>query len=75
MTDSATPKPITRKRPIRYPRQIVIMATEDTYQAVAAQAVEETENTGEHVSKSVIARRWLEAGRAVSDAAEAAAQR
>lgn len=71
----ATPKPITRKRPIRYPRQIVIMATEDTYQAVAAQAVEETDRTGEHVSKSVIARRWLEAGRAVSDAAEAAASK
>ena len=70
MTDaSATPKPITRKRPIRYPRQIVIMATEDTYQAVAAQAVEETENTGEHVSKSVVARRWLDAGRAVTEAA------
>ena len=63
MTDSATPKPITRKRPIRYPRQIVIMATEDTYQAVAAAAA------SEHVSKSVVARRWLDAGRAVTEAA------
>lgn len=59
----ATPKPITRKRPIRYPRQIVIMATEDTYQAVAAAAADEDE------SKSVVARRWLDAGRAVTEAA------
>lgn len=73
MTDSTSPKPITRKRPIRYPRQIVIMATEDTYQAVAAQAAEESDTTGEHVSKSVIARRWLEAGRAITEAAAAAA--
>lgn len=64
MTDaSASPKPITRKRPIRYPRQIVIMATEDTYQAVAAAAEREDE------SKSVVARRWLDAGRAVIEAA------
>lgn len=60
---TATPKPITRKRPIRYPRQIVIMATEDTYQAVAEAAAAEDE------SKSVVARRWLDAGRAVTDAA------
>lgn len=60
----ATPKPITRKRPIRYPRQIVVMATEDTYQAVAAAAEREDE------SKSVVARRWLDAGRAVTEAAE-----
>ena len=59
----ATPKPITRKRPIRYPRQIVIMATEDTYQAVAEAAASEDE------SKSVVARRWLDAGRAVTEAA------
>ena len=59
----ATPKPITRKRPIRYPRQIVIMATEDTYQAVAEAAADEDE------SKSVVARRWLDAGRAVTEAA------
>lgn len=61
MTDSATPKPITRKRPIRYPRQIVIMATEDTYQAVTEAAAAEDE------PKSVVARRWLDAGRAVTD--------
>lgn len=60
---TATPKPITRKRPIRYPRQIVIMATEATYQAVAAAAADEDE------SKSVVARRWLDAGRAVTEAA------
>ena len=60
---TATPKSITRKRPIRYPRQIVIMATEDTYQAVAEAAAAEDE------SKSVVARRWLDAGRAVTDAA------
>ena len=60
---TATPKPITRKRPIRYPRQIVIMATEDTYQAVAEAAAAEDE------SKSVVARRWLDAGRAVTEAA------
>ena len=59
----ATPKPITRKRPIRYPRQIVIMATEDTYRAVAEAAASEDE------SKSVVARRWLDAGRAVTEAA------
>ena len=59
----ATPKPITRKRPIRYPRQIVIMATEDTYRAVSEAAAAEDE------SKSVIARRWLDAGRAVTEAA------
>ena len=63
----ATPKLITRKRPIRYPRQIVIMATEDTYQAVAEAAAAEDE------SKSVIARRWLDAGRAVTEAAASAA--
>ena len=64
MTETpATPKPITRKRPIRYPRQIVIMATEDTYQAVAETAASEDE------SKSVVARRWLDAGRAVTEAA------
>lgn len=63
MTDSATPKPITRKRPIRYPRQIVIMATEDTYRAVSEAAAAEDE------SKSVVARRWLDAGRAVTEAA------
>ena len=56
----ATPKPITRKRPIRYPRQIVIMVTEDTYQAVAEAAAAEDE------SKSVVARRWLDAGRALT---------
>ena len=60
---TATPKPITRKRPIRYPRQIVSMATEDTYQAVAKAAAAEDE------SKSVVARRWLDAGRAVTEAA------
>lgn len=60
MTDSATPKPITRKRPIRYPRQIVIMATEDTYRAVSEAAAAEDE------SKSVVARRWLDAGRAMT---------
>lgn len=59
----ATPKPITRKRPIRYPRQIVIMATEDTYQAVSETAAAEDK------SKSVVARRWLDAGRAVTEAA------
>ena len=63
----AIPKPITRKRPIRYPRQIVIMATEDTYQAIAEAAAAEGE------SKSVIARRWLDAGRAVTEAAASAA--
>ena len=57
MTDTPS-KPITRKRPTHYPRQIVIMATEDTYQALAEAALEEDE------SKSVIARRWLDAGRA-----------
>ena len=63
MTDaSASPKRITRKRPIRYPRQIVIMVTEDTYQAVAEAASAEDE------SKSVVARRWLDAGRAVTEA-------
>lgn len=63
MTETpATPKPITRKRPIRYPRQIVIMATEDTYRAVAETAAAEDE------SKSVVARRWLDAGRAVTEA-------
>ena len=60
---TATPKPITRKRPIRYPRQIVIMATEDTYRAVSEAAADEDE------SKSVVARRWLDAGRAVTEAA------
>lgn len=64
----ATPKPITRKRPIRYPRQIVIMATEDTYQAVAEAAAAEDE------SKSVVARRWLDAGRAVTEAAAQAVE-
>ena len=64
----ATPKPITRKRPIRYPRQIVIMATEDTYQAVASAAAAEDE------SKSVVARRWLDAGRAVIEAAAQAVE-
>ena len=64
----ATPKPITRKRPIRYPRQIVIMATEDTYQAVAEAAASEDE------SKSVVARRWLDAGRAVTEAAAQAVE-
>ena len=69
MTDSATPKPITRKRPIRYPRQIVIMATEDTYRAVSEAAAAEDE------SKSVVARRWLDAGRAMLDTTKAAEQR
>ena len=58
-----TPKPITRKRPIRYPRQIVTMATEDTYRAISETAAAEDE------SKSVVARRWLDAGRAVTEAA------
>lgn len=57
MTDA---KKITRNRPTNYPRQIVIMASNETADAVEAQAAEEG------VSKSVIARRWLEAGRANS---------
>lgn len=70
MTDA--PKKITRNRPTRYPRQIVIMATEETYQAVKAEAASETETTGVKTSKSVIARRWLDAGRAITEAAQAA---
>ena len=46
----ATPKPITRKRPIRYPRQIVIMATEDTYQAVSEAAAAEDEDDAPDVA-------------------------
>ena len=64
---TASTKPITRNRPIRYPRQIVIMATEDTYRAVSEAAAAEDE------SKSVIARRRLDAGRAVTEAAASAA--
>jgi hypothetical protein len=70
MTDS--PKKITRRRPTRYPRQVVIMATEETYQALKAEAAEATEATGQKVSASTIARRWLDAGRAVTEAAQAA---
>lgn len=70
MTDA--PKKITRKRPTRYPVQVVIMATEETGQALAAEAAAESKATGRKVSKSVIARRWLDAGRAVTEAAQAA---
>lgn len=60
MTDA--PKKITRTRPTNYPRQLVIMATDELVDAVETQAVVEGE------SKSVIARRWLEWGRALEAA-------
>jgi len=55
MTD--TPKKITRKREINYPRQIIIMASDELADAIEGTAGEEG------VSKSVVARRWLERGR------------
>lgn len=70
MTDSQ--KKITRKRPTRYPVQVVIMATEETGRALAEEAAAETQATGRKVSKSIIARRWMDAGRAVTEAAQAA---
>lgn len=71
MTDSR--KPRTLNRPTRYPRQIVFMATEDQYAAVKAEAERESETSGKRVSMGVVARRYFDAGRAVTDAAEAAA--
>jgi hypothetical protein len=59
MTDA---KKITRSRPTNYPKQIVIMTTAETYDAVAETA------EGEGVSKSVVARRWMENGRTVEEA-------
>ena len=60
MTDaSATPEPkrITRNRPTLFPRQIVIMATDELADAVEATAADE------RVSKAIVARRWMEIGR------------
>lgn len=56
MTDDVNPKPITRKRPMRYPRSLSVLVTEDVYQAIAAEA----DDAG--VSKGTIARRYLEIG-------------
>lgn len=54
---------ITRKRPIRYPRQVITMASDEIADAIEATAAEED------VSKSVVARRWLERGRVAEDEA------
>lgn len=58
-----TEKKITRQRPTLYPVQVVIMATEETGKALAEEAAAATKASGRKVSKSVIARRWLDAGR------------
>lgn len=55
MTDA--PKKITRTRPTNYPRQLVVMVTDELADGIDATA------GAEGVSKGVIARRWLEAGR------------
>lgn len=54
MSDS--PK-ITRNRPVNYPRQVIIMTSDEL-----ADAIEQTAGE-EGVKKSVVARRWLEKGR------------
>lgn len=72
MSHDATTGKITRKRPTKYPRQLAVMMTEDLYAGIEEAAIEQTETSGEHVSKATVARRWLEAGRAVTDAAAAA---
>lgn len=60
MTDtSATPEPkkITRQRPTNFPRQIIIMASDDLADALIETAA------AEKASRSEVARRWMEAGR------------
>lgn len=54
---SDTPKKITRNRPVNYPRQVIIMTSDELADAIEATAEEE------RTSKSVVARRWLERGR------------
>jgi hypothetical protein len=51
-------KKITRNRPTNYPRQIVILATDELADDVAETAQREG------VSKAEVARRWIEGGRA-----------
>lgn len=68
MSDDATPKKITRTRPKNFPRQATYMLPGDLADAVAADAAREG------VSKSEIARRYLQAGRAITDAAEGASR-
>lgn len=69
MTHSRKP---AAPRPIRYPRSLSLLLTEEMYAAIAAEAVEETAQTGVKVSKAVVGRRYLEIGRGLADAAESA---
>lgn len=73
MTDNATPAKITRNRPTNYPVQATYMLTGDLANAIVDDAKRESKALGRKVSKSEIARRYLEAGRAITDAAERAA--
>lgn len=62
---SDTTKKITRNRETHYPRQVIIMASDEL-----ANAIEETAGA-ESVSRSAVARRWLEGGRAAEERREA----
>ena len=68
MTDNATPKPRggARGPAARYPRSLSLMVTEQMYRAIAEEATDEGE------PKATIARRYLELGRNLDDAAESA---
>lgn len=74
MSDNATPeKKITRKRPKNFPEQATYMLPGDLKAAIEDDATRESAKLGRRVSKSEIARRYLQAGRAITDAAEGAA--
>lgn len=65
---------ITRNRPTLYPVQATYMLPGDLAKAIEDDAKRESASSGRKVSKSEIARRYLSAGRAVTDAAEGAAR-
>lgn len=72
MTENATPKKITRNRPTNFPAQATYMLPGDLADAIVDDAARESKAIGRKVSKSEIARRYLQAGRAITDAAERA---
>lgn len=82
MTDaSATPQPkpshrggtppgSKKNRPKNFPVQVTYMFPGDLAKAIEDDATRETAALGRKVSKSEIARRYAQAGRALTDAAE-----
>lgn len=65
MSENATPKPVRRPRPVRYPKQLITLVSSETYAEIEATAA-----ARESATKADVVRPRLELGRILEAAYE-----